>query len=336
MSITPENDHSAASNRLSQLLRTQPNGIAEASVDPAVMIRVVILGGLFAWLHWRVLYWMGCVWMNNPNWSHGFLIPLFSLYLVYSRWDDIRRVKSRPFLGGLVLMVLCLLAEVSIMSLKAIRNYWLLGMTMVTMLLAMVLYLGGRRLIRVVWLPIVFLVLSVPLSESIYNRVAYPLQEAAAQGAVIILNVAGVDITRQASSLSLLSRTMQTRDLTVAEACSGMRLLMAFFALGVATAYLESRPIWQRVVLVGMALPIAVFCNVLRVAITCTMYYIDRPELGKGVLHNFTGMLMLIPAFGMLYGLGWILNRLFVEVDEDEDQLPAESAPPGAVGGQDQ
>jgi len=121
----------------------------------------------------------------------------------------------------------------------------------------------------------------------------------------------------------------------VAEACSGMRLLMAFFALGVATAYLEMRPIWQRIVLVTAALPIAVLCNVLRVTITCSMYYIDQPELGQGVLHNFAGMLMLIPAFGMLWVLGWLLNRLFVDVEEEEDdqaEMTPSAGPAGAEG----
>jgi exosortase len=122
--------------------------------------------------------------------------------------------------------------------------------------------------------------------------------------------------------MELTSRSFQVYPLTVAEACSGMRLLMAFFALGVATAYLETRPVWQRVVLVAAALPIAVFCNLLRVAITCTMYFIDQPEMGKGVLHTFTGMLMLIPAFAMLYLVGWVLNRFLVTEAEGSAEAP--------------
>jgi exosortase len=190
---------------------------------------------------------------------------------------------------------------------------------MVLMLLGLVLYLAGPKLTKLLWLPVLYLALAVPMPEGLYVRVAYPLQELAAQGATGVMKAVGVDIVREASSLTLFSRTSVKYDLTVAEACSGMRLLMAFFALGVAIAYLENRPVWQRVVLVAAALPIAIFCNVLRVGITTTMYYIDKPEMGQDVLHTFTGMLMLIPAFGMLFGLGWVLNRLFVEDDEDDD-----------------
>jgi exosortase len=138
--------------------------------------------------------------------------------------------------------------------------------------------------------------------------------------------VFGVEIIRDASKWTLISRSGVLHELTVAEACSGMHLLMAFLALGIATAYLEARPVWQRSVLVLAALPIAVFCNVLRVAITCSMYYIDKKEFGQNVLHTFTGMLMLIPAFAMLWILGWVLGHLFVEADDDDDAKQPEGS----------
>jgi exosortase len=156
----------------------------------------------------------------------------------------------------------------------------------------------------------------------------------------------GVEITRKASNLQLTSVAGKVCDLTVAEACSGMRLLMAFFALGVATAYLGVRPLWQRLTMVVAAIPIAVVCNVLRVAITGWMFYIDRPEWGKGILHTATGMLMLIPAFLLLWILGllleavrWLGNRLFVEEPEAEPVAcssgsPAEKTSVGKGDGQ--
>ena len=74
-------------------------------------------------------------------------------------------------------------------------------------------------------------------------------------------------------------------------------------------------------ILVAAGIPIAVFCNVLRVFITSMAYYADREALGQGVLHSFTGMVMLIPAFAMLWGLGWLLSRLVVEVDDEDDDV---------------
>ena len=331
MSVSSEKTQASdgSGSRLATVLDLAPTPVAaDTGAAMVTVIRVAILAALFTALHWRLLDWLVRSWWYNNNWSHGFLIPLFSLYLVYSRRQEVRQARRRVYWPALVLMVFFALLEVAIMGIPGVRSYWLLGGAMVGMLFALVLYLGGPRLAYLLWLPVFYLLLSLPVTTSLYVRIAYPLQEFAAAGAVKALQMFGVQITRAASHLTLTSQSLQQHELTVAEACSGMRLLMAFFALGVATAYLETRPVWQRIVLVGAALPIAILCNVLRVAITCTMFYIDRPELGKGVLHNFTGMLMLIPAFGMLWALGWLISRLFIEVEDDEDDEDAHASGP--------
>jgi exosortase len=245
-------------------------------------------------------------------------------------WRQWRR--TRPFWGGLLLVGLVLLAQMALLATRP--NNWLLGLSMIGMLFGLVMYLNGWRAMKLLWLPILFLCLAIPIPESQYNRLAYPLQEVAAAGARSMLQWLGVEITRKASNLQLVNVAGNTCDLTVAEACSGMRLLMAFFSLGVATAYLGTRPLWQRITLVIAAVPIAVLCNVLRVTITGYMFYVGRPDLGKGVLHAATGMLMLIPAFGLLWLLGWLLegarwlgNRLF---EEDAGDDPASEEPAAA------
>ncbi len=287
--------------------------------DAVTAVRVGILAVLFVLLHWRLLDWMVASWWTKANWSHGFLLPVFSLYLIYTRLDDLLAVRRRPCGLGLAVMIAGIGIEAIVMATPLHVYHWLIGMGMITTLFGLVLYLAGKDVIRVVWLPVLYLALAVPIPEGLYTRVAYPLQNVAARGAVVMLQACSVDINGVQSSLQLWSRTGVPHELTVAEACSGMRLLMAFLALGVAMAYVETRPVWQRVILVGAGVPIAILCNVFRVAITCSAYYFDHPELGQNVLHKFAGMLMLAPAFGMLFILGWILNRVYVSVDDDDD-----------------
>ncbi len=101
--------------------------------------------------------------------------------------------------------------------------------------------------------------------------------------------------------------------LNVAEACSGMRLLMAFLALGVAMAYLHYRPIWQRLILLAVTIPIAIFCNIIRVTITGFIYVLGNPEYAQGIWHDFLGMAMLPLAF-LLYGfIAWFMENIFTE-----------------------
>jgi exosortase len=159
----------------------------------------------------------------------------------------------------------------------------------------------------------------MPLPSDTYSKIALPLQNIAAAASAAVLKLCGVNIIVKASELTLVSVSGITRDLTVAEACSGVRMLVAFMALGVAMAYLDDKPIWQRVTLVLMGVPIAIACNVMRVIITSTAYVMDKPDLGKDFMHSFTGMLMLVPALLMLWGLGWLLQSLFVADEQDEE-----------------
>ena len=107
--------------------------------------------------------------------------------------------------------------------------------------------------------------------------------------------------------------------LNVAEACSGMRILRTFIALGVAMAYLEYRPWIHRVVLLASTLPIAVFCNMLRVLITGIFHVYLGHEMSSGTPHMLLGMAMLVVAFGLYGLLAWLMNRLYVEESEQTE-----------------
>jgi exosortase len=294
-------------------------------LPPATLVKIGLLAALLVAMHLTLGKSIVMRWYGDPTkWGHGFVIPLFSLYLIYSRRDDILRAPRRRAYLGLLIMLAGIAGEIA--GIFPINNHYISYLSIILVLLGLVLYLGGYKLMRIVWLPILFLFFAMPLPDGWYTQLSVPLQNLAARGAVAMLRVYVTDIANDASRITLISQSGVSRQLTVAEACSGMHLLMAFMALGVAMAYLDYKPIWQRVVLVLAAVPIAVFCNVVRVAITAHMFYIDREELGQDFMHAFTGILMLIPAFGLLWVLGWIMRLIFVEVDE-EPTVPAVPAP---------
>lgn len=285
------------------------------SFPPSVLLKILILGAMIVVMNSRQfprLFWN---WIDDDNWSHGFLIPLFSLYLLYSRKDELLSTPRKTCLWGLAALLIAALLQTLA---YADGNPWACQVGMLLVTFGLVFYLGGFRMAMLMWLPIFFLIFALPIPDIYYKQISLPLQEMAAAVSASLLQLFNVDIVVKASSLRVTSISgIAYPPLTVAEACSGMRLLMAFLALGVAMAYLADRPIWQRVILVAAAIPIAVFCNILRVAITCTMYVIDVPQLGQKFMHDFTGMLMLIPAMGMLWVLGWILRHLIVEVEHE-------------------
>jgi len=296
---------------------------------PLTITKILVLAALFFWLYHRDLTKLWVRWWE-PNWSHGFLIPLFSLFLLYVRGREMLSAKRRICLWGLVLVVMSIV--IMVFATFPYKVNFFRQLTMITLLLGLVLYLGGPGILRVAWLPIVYLVFAIPIPDRIYTEIALPLQNLAARVSTVMLQMFGVTVKATASNLRILSRGGHWHSLTVAEACSGVRSLTAFLAIGVGLAYVEDHPIWHRLVLVAATIPVAILCNVLRVTGTCTMYVIDRPELGQDFMHTFMGLLLLPPALLMLLLINWLLNSFFIESDgEEEDSAESQQSPKDAA-----
>lgn len=281
-----------------------------------VAVKIGILAALFLALNFWQVQALVTSWMNDANWSHGFIIPLFSLYLLYVRRDELYRTEKKVCLWGIPILVISLL--VMAVGFYPISNNWICQLSMTGMLFGLVLYLTGWRMAALVWLPIFYLALGMPLPSSTYYNIAYPLQKLAAASSAFLLKLFGVALEVTESHMEITSITGRIHPLTVAEACSGVRSLMAFIALGVAMAYIEPRPLWQRIILVLSTLPITIACNILRVTATASMFVVDKPELGQDFMHTAMGMVLLVPALGMLLLLSWLLNSMFTEEDDED------------------
>jgi exosortase len=148
------------------------------------------------------------------------------------------------------------------------------------------------------------------------------MRQFAAKIATILLNIVpNLEATANGVVIDVIYKGVPLEpSLDVAEACSGMRLLMAFLALGVAMAYLHDRQIWQRIVLLVSTIPIAILCNVVRVTVTGFIYILWDPQYAQGIYHDLLGMAMLPLAFGFYGFLAWFMSNLFQEesvVQED-------------------
>ncbi|NLW87195.1 MAG: exosortase/archaeosortase family protein [Planctomycetes bacterium] len=293
------------------------------------LTKMIVLGGLFVAVNLWQIEGLLAKWRHNPDWSHGFLIPLFSLYLLYARRSELLSATRRSCLWGLLLMLAGLLG--TILGFFPIRMNWFSELSMVLTLLGLVLFVAGPGVIKVAWLPIVYLALAMPMPDRVYDGIALPLQKIAAGFGGALLQVFGVDIQVDALRMRVMSFQGVRHELTVVEACSGVRSLMAFVALSVALAYIEPRPIWQKIVLVLAGIPIAVACNVIRIALTGTMFVIDRPEIGKDIMHEIMGMVLLVPALLLLLAILKFMQWLYVVEDEEEEE--SQQAAPCDDGG---
>ena len=161
--------------------------------------------------------------------------------------------------------------------------------------------------------PIGFLLLAIPPPDRLYRSLTQPLQQGAASIAAFILRTfPGSEIEQSGINIAYYMRG-HTGTFTVAGACSGMRSLMAFVALGLATAYFTPRPAWHRVAMAVLVVPVALFCNILRVVVTGAFQMYQYGNLASGTPHTVLGLVTFGIGFAIYMGFLWILDHLFVE-----------------------
>lgn len=271
----------------------------------ALLVTLAFIGVF--WDLWPVLIdqW------QEADWSHGPIIPLFSAYLVQQRWDRVRRAPIRHTWIGLLLVVAAILTYVYslwFLLIGAIR-----AQAMLLCVLGVVILLCGLPVLRHVWVPWLYLQFAIPLPKGVYFALTDPLRRLSATVAVAILGLTpGLTIQRSGSTIEYIHHGAYGQ-IDVADACSGMRSTITLCALGVAVAYMSERPWWQRVIMVLACVPIATFCNFIRVTTTCWLHVFVDPKYAEGTYHTVLGLVLLLLAFGIFSGLGWILSNLVVE-----------------------
>ena len=271
---------------------------------------------------------------STANGSHGWLIPAFSIYFLYQDRHRLKQVVGRPNYLGVLLIFASLLLYVHFFR---IGIYYPRQIMMLVLLAGVVLLLGGWPVIKVVWLPVAFLIFAMPLPARLYYNLTMPMRELSSMVAAGLLNALpgitceamGVLINGARQVMTDGITRVEAFNLNVAEACSGMRLLLAFLALGVAMAYLEYRPILHRLILLASTLPIAIFCNMLRVLLTGLIHIYIGGQYATGMLHTVLGMVMLAVAFALYGLLARVMSQIFVAEEEQAEEILIVNRPSG-------
>jgi exosortase len=243
--------------------------------------------------HWRIV----------PDYSHGFLIVPLAFIFAYEKKYLLQAatLKGSWWGVGLLAVGLSLLALGQLGSLLApLRAGYVFGM------MGLVLLLLGKDAFVLLLFPMAFLLMMVPLPQSVVNIIAFPLQLIAAEWAVSLLQLIGIPVLLEGNIIHLAGG-----DLFVAEACSGLRSLMALLTLGIVFAHFFRREsLFQQILLVASTIPIAIVVNSLRVAVTGILAHTYGQETATGFIHEFQGIITFSLAFLLLLGESKILARL--------------------------
>jgi exosortase len=258
--------------------------------------------GLLGVLYAEILVGMVFDWENDPNYSHGFIVPFISVYLIWERWSVLKSLPMQPNPWGALLLMMGL-AILVIGSVGA--ELYTQRVSLIVVLSGLVLLILGKQLLVHLSLPLAFLIFMVPLPAIVVNTIAFPLQLLAAQTAAFCLFQLGIPVFREGNLISLAGTTLE-----VAEACSGLRSLLSLITLGTVFAYFSQQLNWKRWILVGLSIPIAIVANAFRVTGTGVMANQWGPEAAQGFYHTFEGWLVFVVAFVMLLGCGMFLSRI--------------------------
>ncbi|MFZ0063064.1 MAG: exosortase [Pyrinomonadaceae bacterium] len=288
--------------------------------------RPLAISATLVFVYGVVLSKLGHDWWTDENYSHGLLIPFIIGYIVWTQRDHFTRAEARP--GTALGFGLVLLALLMLFAGTAGAELFMQRISLVVMLAGLVIFFWGYRLLKLMLVPLGLLFLAIPIPAIIFNKVAFPLQIFASRCAVWSMNLWGIPVLRQGNVIELLPRgARQTRKLEVVEACSGIRSLMTLLTLAVVFAYftypsppdgdndkgnfswLKSYGWWRSVIIVLSAVPIAILTNALRVSGTGVLSHYYGTEIADGFFHSFSGWVIYIVAFLMLFAVAWITDR---------------------------
>jgi exosortase len=253
---------------------------------------------LIASLYFTILVNLGRQWATDPDFSHGFFVPLFSAFVIWQKREQLARISPRPSWFGLPIIAAALLTLiVGVLG----AELFLSRSSLILLVAGLIVLFAGWRFFGAVFFAWAILFLMIPIPAVLYNQITLPLQFFASKFATSLLAFAGVPVLREGNVIQLPALSLE-----VVEACSGIRSLISLETLAIFVGYFWKAPVWERVVLALSAVPIAVFANALRIMVTGLLVQYWDPAKAEGFFHSFSGVVIFILSVGMLI----LLHRL--------------------------
>lgn len=256
----------------------------------------------FAILYRDVIAKLVFDWEHDDNYSHGFLIVPIALYFAWERRQRLVEAVRRPSVLGLIVLVGSL-ATLFAGILGA--ELFLTRISIVGVVAGSILFILGWSHLRILALPVAFLLLMIPIPAIIFNQIAFPLQLLASRFGETTLTMCRIPVLREGNVIVLANTTLE-----VAEACSGIRSLVSLLTLGIIYSYFTDQRTWVRAAVTLSTIPIAIMANGLRVAGTGVAAHFYGGEVATGFLHTFSGWVMFLVAFAFLFAVMRLLQTL--------------------------
>ena len=266
--------------------------------------------GSILWLYAKTLAALAVDWWQNPDYSHGLLVPFAVAYLLYEKREAFSKMPIRPSWGGVLLIVgsQC----INLVGFLG-AEFFLQRVSFVIMIAGLVLFCAGWQQLWESSFILALFTLAIPLPVLIFNVVALPLQLIASSWAEAFLRLCQIPVLREGNLLILSQQT-----LNVTEACSGIRSLVSLITLGLMLAYFLPFRWMIRTAFVLTTIPIAIVANAFRVGGTGLLATWFGEKAAQGFFHTFSGWLVFVFAFVVLLAEVALMHKVFPNSAEEE------------------
>ena len=254
---------------------------------PVVIIALLLI------IYSPTIWWMVDRWnAKDSYYSHGILVPVVSLYVLWLKRDKLAKIKPKPVVLGLWLLIAGLLIH---MLSAFFRVYFSSAFSSLLVISGIVLYFSGFEMFREALFSILFLVFMIPLPLIAIVGITFKMKMFAAYWANKIVNALGVRAILDGSVIR-----MRHTHVIVEDVCSGLRSLISLLALGTVIAYFSKLSRAKKVVVFFAAGVMAIIANIVRIVFMALTSEIYGAKFTEGFLHTLSGLLVFIVAFAGL------------------------------------
>ena len=288
--------------QLDKISEKLPSCVRSYKRDTFAWLGASVVFIVFLWSYWPGFVDLWNIWQRSDEYSSGLLVPFLAVYILWSRRHDIAKCPIRPCIWGVF-------AFIAAQAVRVFGLFFMYGsaerLSVALSIAALVLLLFGWQLFRKVSTVLLFLCLMLPWPNRVQTAVALPLQRWATSSAVFCLEVLGYAVVRDGNIIHIGDATV-----AVAEACSGLRMVTAFFVVGGLVVLLVNRAWWEKLIIIVSSLPIALLCNTVRLAVTAIAFTVLSGEYWEKIFHDFGGYAMMPLALAAIIIELWLLTKL--------------------------
>lgn len=246
-------------------------------------------------------------WWNDPNYSHGFVVPILSGYLIWKKRERLSEIlaedSSRPS-ASVGLMILAGAMVLYVVG-NGAAEYFTVRVSFVGAIFGLTLYFWGEKFLREIWFELAFLLFMIPLPYVLYYSATFPLQLLATKISMKALAIIGIPAIQQGNIIHLSAQSLE-----VAEACSGIRSMLSLLALGALYARMGQPTTLGKIALFLSTAPIALMANSVRVFLTALLSHTIEADVLAEPLHSLLGLSVFVIALIALFIVDFLLKRI--------------------------